>query len=229
MSALYNKCMINNLVIIDDDPIITEMLADMAKVELNVPAETFSSAEEFFSRKNKPQNCVYLVDWNLPGKIQGPEIIKKIRLYDRISPVFMISGNNDSKQIIEGLRSGADDYLVKPFMSDELLEKIRNASMRTIAITDNMMNVGIKLIPEADLIIKDGEKVGLTSREFQVFRTLYEEPNKVHSRNKIVMMFKDNETTERNIDVLVYSLRKKITNLGLEIDTVRSQGYRLNK
>lgn len=221
--------MINSLVIIEDDPIITEMLAEMAREELKVPAKTYCSAEEFFACEQKTGNSVYLIDWNLPGAFQGPEIIKRIRMNDRISPVFMISGNNEREQVLEGLRSGADDYLVKPFMSDELMEKIRNASSRTMAINDNMINVGVKLIPEADLIIKDGEKITLTSREFQVFRTLYEEPHKVHTRHKIVTMFRDNETTERNIDVLVYSLRKKITNLGLEIETVRGQGYRLGK
>src|SRR5690606_15039289 len=113
----------------------------------------------------RPDHCVYLIDWNLPG-IKGIDIIRTIRLKDKISPIFMLSAYNKSEQIIEGLKAGADDYLTKPFHYDELLVRVMNAHGKVSSLSDNLINVGLKLIPDANSVLRDGITVNLTAREF---------------------------------------------------------------
>ena len=187
----------------------------------------FASAEEFFSFKEPQDHSVYLIDWNLPG-IKGIDIVKTIRLKDKLSAVFVMSAYNKPDQIIEGLQSGADDYITKPFNYDELLVRIENAYSKVFSLSDNLMNVGLKLIPDAQSIMKDGVTVNLTSREFVIFHHLYKHPDVASTREELINHFeKDMEMTARNIDVHIFSLRKKMSKINIGIETVWGTGYKL--
>jgi len=215
-----------SIVIIEDEKDFVKSLKYLLeKNEFEVSA--FLSAEDFFSTKVRPYHCVYLVDWNLPG-IKGLDIIKTIRLKDKISPIFMISAYNKADQVIEGLESGADDYITKPFNYDELLVRVGNAHRKITSLQDNLMNVGLKLLPEAHSIMKDGETVSLTSREFVIFNHLHKNKVTPSTREELINQFeKDMEMTARNIDVHIFSLRKKLNKLSIGIETVWGTGYRL--
>jgi len=187
----------------------------------------FNSAEEFFLAKNRPDYSIYLVDWNLPG-IKGIDVVRTIRLKDKLSPIFMVSAYNRPDQIIEGLKSGADDYLTKPFNYDELLVRVTNAYEKVSSLQDNLINVGLKLIPEAHLVIRDGVTVNLTSREFVIFNHLYRNPAVASTREELINQFdKDLDMTSRNIDVHIFSLRKKMGKIHISIETVWGTGYKI--
>jgi two-component system alkaline phosphatase synthesis response regulator PhoP len=215
-----------SIVIIEDEKDIVESLKFLLeKNEFEVSA--FLSAEEFFSAKSRPDHCVYLVDWNLPG-IKGLDIIKTIRLKDKISPVFMMSAYNKADQVIEGLESGADDYITKPFNYDELLVRVGNAHRKISTLQENLINVGLKLIPEAHSVMKDGVTVSLTSREFVIFNHLHKNKAIPSTREELISEFeKEMEMTARNIDVHIFSLRKKLNKIAIGIETVWGTGYRL--
>lgn len=215
------------IVIIEDEKEIIESLRYLLeKNQFTVHA--YLSAEEFFSSKTRPDSCVYLVDWNLPG-IKGIDIIRTIRLNDKLSPIFMLSAYNKSDQIIEGLQSGADDYITKPFNYEELLVRVKNAHNKVTSLQDNLMNVGLKLIPEAHTVMKDGVTVNLTAREFIIFNHLYKNPNTPSTREELINQFeKDMEMTARNIDVHIFSLRKKMNKIKIGIETVWGTGYKIS-
>lgn len=215
-----------NVVIIEDEKEIIEALKYLLEKN-NFIVHGFLSAEEFFSAKDRPDYCVYLVDWNLPG-IKGIDIVKTIRTKDKLSPIFMVSAYNKAEQIIEGLKSGADDYLTKPFNYDELLVRVQNAHSKVSSLQDNLINVGLKLIPEAHSVIKDGVTVNLTSREFIIFHHLYKFPAVASTREELINQFdKDMEMTARNIDVHIFSLRKKMSKINIGIETVWGTGYKI--
>ena len=216
-----------SVVIIEDEKDIVEILKFiLEKNQFEVTA--FLSAEEFFSWSSRPDQSLYLVDWNLPG-IKGIDIIKTIRLKDKLSPIFMISAYNNPNQIIEGLQSGADDYLTKPFNYDELVVRLTNAYSKLNRLKDDLMNVGLKLIPEANSVIKDGVAVNLTAREFVIFQHLHKNQKTPVSREQLIEQFeKEMEVTIRNIDVHVFSLRKKMEKIKIKINTVRGTGYQLD-
>jgi two-component system alkaline phosphatase synthesis response regulator PhoP len=214
------------IVIIEDEKDILDALKQLLE-RSDYTVHGFLNAEDFFSYKDRPDHCVYLFDWNLPG-IKGIDIVKTIRTKDKLSPIFMMSANNRSDQIIEGLQSGADDYITKPFNYDELLVRIDNAYNKVNSIQDNLINVGLKLIPEAHSIIKDGVTVNLTSREFVIFNHLYKYKDKPSTREELIGQFeKDMEMTTRNIDVHIFSLRKKMNKINIGIETVWGTGYKI--
>lgn len=213
------------VLVIDDEVDFLDSIREFLERD-QFEVSVFQSGEDLFKNQNPPQQCVFLVDWNLPG-INGNEIIKKIRLRDKTSPIFIISGNNRHEQILEGLKSGADDYITKPFRFDELGVKIANAFDKMKILHDNLINVGLKLIPEANSIIKDGVTVHFTAREFVIFNHLYQNKTVVTREELINQFHKDLKMTSRNIDVHVFSLRKKIIKINLAIETVWGTGYKL--
>lgn len=213
------------VVVVEDEKDIIESLKYMIeKHGFDVIAH--ESAESLFT--NFQNNyCIYLIDWNLPG-IKGVDIVRTIRTKDKISPVFIISANTSADHIIEGLKSGADDYLVKPFSYDALMVKLMNAYSKVSSLHDNLINVGLKLIPEANSVIKDGVTVNLTAREFIIFQYLHNRPGVASTREELINQFdKDFEMTARNIDVHVFSLRKKMNRVNIAIETVWGTGYKL--
>lgn len=216
-----------SIIIIEDEKDILDALKHLLEKH-DFTVFGFLSAEEFFSFKERPDQAIYLFDWNLPG-IKGIDIVKTIRLKDKISPIFMMSAYNKADQIIEGLQSGADDYITKPFNYDELLVRIDNAFKKVNSLQDNLMNVGLKLIPEAHTVMKDGVTVNLTSREFVIFHHLYKNKDSASTREELINQFeKDMEMTSRNIDVHIFSLRKKMSKVAIGIETVWGTGYKIN-
>jgi DNA-binding response OmpR family regulator len=215
-----------SVVIIEDEKDIVDVLkVILEKKDFEVTA--FLSAEDFFSTNKKPEDCVYLVDWNLPG-IKGIDIIKTIRSKDKISPIFMISAYNNPDQIIQGLQSGADDYLTKPFNYDELLVRLGNAYAKFSNLKEHLINVGLKLIPEAHSVLRDGVAINLTAREFIIFNHLYKNQEVPSTREQLISEFeKEMDMTARNIDVHVFSLRKKMDKFKIRIETVWGTGYKL--
>jgi DNA-binding response OmpR family regulator len=140
----------------------------------------------------------------------------------------MMSAYNKSDQIIEGLQSGADDYITKPFNYDELLLRVENAHNKISNLQDNLMNVGLKLIPDAHTVIKDGVTVNLTSREFVIFNHLYKNQSAASTREELINRFdNDMDMTARNIDVHIFSLRKKMSKINITIETVWGTGYKI--
>lgn len=215
------------IVLIEDEKDIADALKYLLESH-NFVVNFFLTAEEFLSSQNRPDHCVYLIDWNLPG-IKGIDIVRSIRMKDKLSPVFMISAYNKADQIIEGLQTGADDYITKPFNYEELLAKITNAYGKVMSFQDNLINVGLKLIPEAHTIIKDGVTVNLTSREFVIFNHLYKNQSAASTREELINQFeKDMEMTSRNIDVHIFSLRKKMSKVKITIETVWGTGYKIS-
>jgi DNA-binding response OmpR family regulator len=214
------------LIVIEDEKDILDSIKEwMQKAGFEVIG--FSSGEEFLQEKIAPEKCVYLIDWNLPG-VNGLEITKLIRAKDKISPIFILSANQRDDQILDGLKSGADDYITKPFRYEELKIKISNALNKMDVLHANLMNVGLKFIPEAHSVMKDGVTVQFTAREFIIFKYLYSKNNVVSREELIDQFHKDLKMTSRNIDVHVFSLRKKINKINLVIETVWGSGYKLN-
>jgi two-component system OmpR family response regulator len=212
--------------IIEDEKEIGESLADFLR-DRQYEVKHYLSAEEFFSdRANAAPECLYLIDWNLPG-IKGIDIIKTIRTRDKLSPIFMLSAYSKNQEVVEGLKAGADDYLIKPFDFDSLGVRVDNAWQKMSQIQDSMMSKGVKLLPEANSIMKDNITVNLTSREFIIFQRLYKAADTV-TREELISEFDHSEKmTVRNVDVHVFFLRKKIAKLDMVITTVWGKGYKL--
>lgn len=218
---------VKSICIIEDEKDIVETMTAFLEIE-NYDVISFNSAEEFYEKCPENFKGLYLVDWNLPGE-PGIEIISKIRLKDKISPIFMVSAYNKENDIIEGLSRGADDYIIKPFNFSELMVRVKNSLNKYSLVSDQLNNDQLKLLPEAKSFIKDGNTISLTQREFIIFNHLYQNISKPSSREELIGQFSgDDKMTERNIDVHVFSLRKKIKSVDLVVETVWGHGYKLS-
>ncbi len=217
-----------SIVLIEDEEGMTEILRHLLEAD-GFEVKAYANAEDFISDRDRPLQCIYLIDWHLPG-IQGIEIVKLIRRSDKNSPLFMMSAYIKPEQIILGLQAGADDYITKPFNSQELLLRLKNAQIKASNMQASMINSGLKILPEAHCIIINGKIINFTLREFLIFDYLYSKKNLEINRSEIIDLFdKDEKISDRNIDVHVFSVRKKIAKnmIKLDIQTVWGKGYKL--
>jgi DNA-binding response OmpR family regulator len=226
MKSTENNANSLEIIIIEDEMDIAHSLSQFLISE-NMKVQTFPDAESFYKSIDLNHfKGLYIIDWNLPGE-KGVQIISKIRSVDKFSSIFMLSAYNREDEIITGLKSGADDYITKPFSYNELLIRVQNA-LRKLNNIKNDITVGVKLLEEASAILRDGETVNLTSREFIIVKTLFNHLNTPVTREQLIAQFDSSmEMTERNIDVHVFSLRRKIKKARMMIDTVWGLGYKL--
>ena len=163
------------------------------------------------AKENKPD--LILLDWMLPN-ISGIDVLKKIRDDKDLknTPVIMLTAKNMEADKVEGLVGGADDYITKPFSVKELLD------------------ITLDLIKHE--VIKNGEKLDLTLKEFDLLKILLQNKGKVLSRNFLLDKIWGYEFygETRTVDVHIRYLRKKIENPDSNekyIETIRGIGYKI--
>lgn len=216
-----------NVVVIEDDVELAEQTKTMLEMN-SFHVDVFHSAEDFLlSSIVSPVNPhIFLIDLNLPG-LAGCELIKVIRYKDKVSPIFMISGATQDEFLNKCLSAGADDYILKPYNPDHLLLKIKNAQIKLRHFLGSTIDFGVKLVPEAKLLSRDGVKMKLTNREYAIVEQLISSPDEIHTREMLVKKIGNDEVTVRTIDVHVSTARKKIEKLKIGIETMRGLGYRI--
>lgn len=200
-------------------PFLSESVLDVRTYEL---AEEFILARE--SEMKRP--AIYVIDQSLPGLL-GMELIKIIRWANKMSPIFVVSTQDDPSVISRALLNGADDFILLPFSADHLAKKIMNAGQRMNHGLPMMAGYGTFLIPEANVVCSDGVKLKLTKNEFRIVEILFRNPQKVYSRSEILDLLGETTNDSRTVDAHVANTRKKLTTLSLNIETVRGRGYRL--
>lgn len=216
-----------NICIIEDESDIAESVKTYMETS-GYTVITYTSAEEYSVRPPEAFVGVYLIDWNLPG-LPGLEVIKQIRVEDKISPIFIISANSEKEDILEGLRSGADDYITKPFSFPELAARVDNAAAKFEVVLQQSQLENFRLLPEAKAFLKDGHTVNLTSREYVIFDFLLQHTGQPVTRDDLIKncFENDEKMTNRNVDVHIFSLRKKLSAVEMKIETVWGKGYKL--
>ena len=218
--------MIDNFVVIEDDVLLAAQVKFLLELH-NFKVHLYHASESYLLDKSLNfKVAIYLIDLQLPG-IKGLDMVKLIRLKDKLSPIFILTGNSGDADISECLKAGADDYLLKPYNPDHLMLKILNAQNRISFYEKSTMSIGVKLISEANLVISDGLKIKLTSREYKIMEVLVNEPDKIHSRLNLAKSMGEKDILDRNVDVHICSLRRKISSVDIGIETLRGEGYKI--
>jgi two-component system OmpR family response regulator len=170
---------------------------------------------------------VILLDVMLPG-FDGYEVCRRLRAQEVWSPTLMLTARDEIDDRVRGLDSGADDYLVKPFSSDELLARMRALVRRGAPAPPTRIRAGeIVLDPATRQVWRADEELSLTAREFALLETLMRRAGEVLSRYELLEHVWDGSYENRSnvIEVYIGYLRDK---LGRDlIETVRGAGYRL--
>ena len=179
------------------------------------------------------QYDVIVLDIMLP-KVDGLEVLRRTRKKGNQTPIILLTAKSTIEDKIAGLDLGADDYLPKPFNSDELLARIRALGRRKAQeYQDNKETTfGDLIISENNYVISCGDKsVDLSNKEMQILVMLVKGNGNIVSLDKIARDAWDNESysTSENVWVFISYLRKKIDSIGskVKIKSVRYQGYYL--
>ena len=177
-----------------------------------------------------------VLDWMLPGQ-SGLVLAKRWRTQARTRelPIIMLTARAEEGDMISGLDAGADDYLTKPFSTNELLARIRAVLRRKAPeALDTMDDVaGLKLDPSTRRVARDDREVRIGPTEFRLLHFFMTHPERVHSRAQLLDRVWGDHVfiEERTVDVHVKRLREALDPVGCSrmIETVRGAGYRLTQ
>jgi two-component system alkaline phosphatase synthesis response regulator PhoP len=181
-------------------------------------------------KTEKPELIV--LDIMLPGK-DGVEILKEIRSNPetRKIPVIMATAKGTEMDKIQGLDTGADDYLVKPFGVMEMVSRIKAVLRRCEPDEkEEVLSIGeITLSDKEHLVTVNGEKVVLTFKEFEILKLFMSNPGIVFSRDKLLseVWGIDYLGESRTVDMHIKTLRQKLGDAGALIETVIGVGYKM--
>lgn len=179
-----------------------------------------------------PENFdLIILDIMLP-ELDGLSLCKKIRSEYIMTPVLMLTAKDTLDDKIDGLDTGADDYLVKPFEFDELTARMRALLRRPkVSLETNLSGAGISLDTVSHKVEKKGKDIKLTVKEFAILEYFLRNKNKVLNRYQIINHVWDFEydTFSNIVDVHIKNLRKKLQGKNEDIfETIHGVGYRFN-
>ncbi|WP_407424957.1 response regulator transcription factor [Treponema sp.] len=173
-----------------------------------------------------------ILDIMLPG-IDGISILKKLRENHNHVPVLLLTAKDDVSDKITGLDAGADDYLTKPFSSDELLARVRALTRRKGEIKEESVTFGDLTLSKnnCELQSAKGAAIKLSLKEYQILSLLFEHPHQIITKEQLIEKIwgGDSNAEYNNVEVYISFIRKKIENLEVKIRirTARGIGYSL--
>lgn len=224
------------ILVVDDDPDITELLSIYLKNEDFEPLTAATGPQALKSLASDPQIALMILDLMLPG-MSGNEVLKRVRQRSRI-PILIVSAKTDDLDKIQGLVTGADDYVVKPFNPLEVVVRVksllRRANPQMLTAAPDKLAVGPLLIDKRshEVLTTQQQRVQLTALEFNILYLLASHPNQVFSADEIFQRVwkQDSAISTKTVMVHVSHLRDKLeaaTDGEKVIETVWGVGYKV--
>jgi len=222
------------ILVVEDEPAIQELIAYNLKQAGHQPLRA-DNAEQALTLVANALPDLVLLDWMLPG-LSGVEFARRLRADKRTRaiPIIMLTARSDEQDKLQGLETGADDYITKPFSPRELNARIKAVLRRRAPeMTDDAVQLGgLKLDPASHRVTGHGEPVELGPTEFRLLHFLMTHAERVHSRTQLLdQVWGDHVfVEERTVDVHIRRLRKALepTKLDALVQTVRGTGYRFS-
>lgn len=174
-----------------------------------------------------------LLDLNLPG-FDGLEVMRTIAPVDARPRVLMLTSRAEVDDRVTGLKAGADDYLTKPFSMEELLARVEALGRRVLpGVDSNVLSTGgLTLDIVRRRLVRDGQPVELSPREFELFQIMMREPGRIFSRGELFERIwgRSHAYETKTVEIFIMRLRKKLDSPGKPsiIATVRGVGYKLD-
>jgi two-component system response regulator MprA len=220
------------ILLVDDDPQIRDTLKRHLAYE-GYQVSVAGDSRETFTQVSENRPDLVILDWMLPG-MDGIEICRRLRQADDF-PILMLTAKGTLEDKVDGLDSGADDYLLKPFQPDELLARVRALlRRRSPASQATVLKFGtLSLDVSSRQVWSEDRPVELSSKEFDMLELLMRHPNQVLTRDTFYdRIWGYDFSGESNIlEVYIRYLRSKLEAAGSPryIQTVRGVGYVLRE
>ncbi len=224
------------ILIVEDDKTLRETLIAALELE-NFEVLGIADGEEGYRMGSEKRVDLIVLDYVLPS-MNGFEICKRLRQEGNSTPIIFLTGEKkDELDRILGLEIGADDYLLKPFGTRELIARI-NAVLRRVSPEspeiEELSFGNVSIIFKKQVAIKGKKEIPLTAKEIGLLKLLSEHEGEVVSRDKILneVWGYDNYPTTRTIDTFIHNLRKKVEDdpsHPVHLITVPWSGYKFIK
>ena len=219
--------------IVEDEPAISELLAVNLRHNGFEPVVCMDG-EQAQRELDAVLPDIVLLDWMLPG-MSGIALARLWRKTERTKhvPILLLTARSEEGDKIQGLDAGADDYITKPFSTQELMARIRAIlRRRTPEQTQEALKIGsLELDSATHRVSYSGAELKVGPTEFKLLRYLMAHPERVHSRSQLLDKVWGDHVfiEERTVDVHIKRLREALLSAGAMIDTVRGAGYRLTR
>lgn len=215
------------ILVIDDEAPMRELLAYHLR-EAGHKVALAKDGEEGLAQALKLQPDLILLDLMMPG-LDGLTVLKRLRRESAV-PVIVLTALGETPDKVKGLDQGADDYLAKPFETQELLARV-GAVARRATPKGRMVDDTLVVDTDQRRVLVDGKEVHLTHKELELLVFLMRHRGTAHSRQQLLRSIwpDDLDVTDRVVDVHVRHIREKIEENPSEpqrLQTVRGMGYR---
>ncbi len=216
----------DKILIVDDEQDILDLLEYNLKKE-DFKVFTASNGIEALEVASKEKPDLILLDVMMP-EMDGMETCAKLREHSELKNtiVAMLTARGEDYSQIAGFDSGADDYITKPIKPRVLISRIKALLRRGVSEVVKDIGLGVSINKDKYVAIKDGQELSLPKKEFELLALLLSEPDKVFTRENILLSVWGNDVVvgDRTIDVHIRKLREKLGNEHFK--TVKGVGYK---
>ncbi len=217
------------VLLVEDETDLRENLAARLKEEGYAVDVAADGEEGLYYGEEYPLD-VAIIDLGLP-KMSGMDVIKKLRSAERQFPILVLTARGQWQDKVAGLQAGADDYLVKPFVTEELLARLNALVRRSAGWTQSVLQLGpFELDTAAQEAKVDGQAIELTSYEYKLLEYMMMHAGEVVSKTRLTehIYEQDYDRDSNVIEVFIGRLRKKLDSGSKlkPIETLRGRGYR---
>lgn len=220
------------VLVIDDEIKLADALGELFRRNKFVADVVYDGENGLFAATTGDYDVVVL-DVMMPD-MDGFEVVRRMREKKVSVPVLMLTARDEVSNRVKGLDCGADDYLTKPFASEELLARVRALTRRqSEMVYDEMSFADVSLNPLNYTLSCGAKSVALGAKEYEIMRLFLSNPTQVIGKETIISKVwgLDSDITENNVEAYISFLRKKLFFIGstLNIATKRMLGYFLEK
>ncbi|MCM1194849.1 MAG: response regulator transcription factor [Corallococcus sp.] len=220
------------VLVVDDEVKLADALGELLKRNKFIVDVVYDGEDGYFYAKNGDYDVV-LLDVMMP-EIDGFEVASRLRQNKCNVPILMLTAKDEVSSRVKGLDCGADDYLTKPFATEELLARIRALTRRQSELVFDELVFEDVTLNTLNYTLSCGEKVvSLGAKEYEIMRFLMSNPTQVISKDVIISKIwgLDSDITENNVEAYMSFLRKKLFYIGSKVNimTKRLLGYYLEK
>ena len=218
------------ILVVDDEVKLADALGELFRRNKFIADVVYDGEEGYFYAKNGDYDVIIL-DVLMP-KMDGFEVVRMLRQSKINTPVLMLTALDEVSSRVKGLDCGADDYLTKPFASEELLARVRALTRRQTEFVFDELTYHDLTLNTSNYSLSCGQKVvSLGAKEYEIMRLLLGNPTQVLSKDMIISKVwgLDSDITENNVEAYMSFLRKKLYFIGskVNISSKRMLGYYL--
>jgi len=220
------------ILLVEDEKRMAQALCEILRLE-KYEVDHYANGHEGFAAMESNIYDIVILDVMLPG-INGFEIAKQARKNGNKTPILMLTAKAELDDKVTGLDSGADDYLTKPFMTKELLARLRALGRRTLGTTDGILSFGDITLDTSTLTLScstNGQSVRLSEKEYRILEYLIANRGQILTREQLAVKIwgLDSDAEYNNVEVYMSFTRKKLAfvEAKTEIKAVRGIGYEL--